>query len=275
MRKINYSLIVSDFDGTLAREDLTVSEATKKKIEDYRKQGGHFAISTGRLPAAILSKAKNLGLKGAVACCHGALIMDIESGETIYGNFIPNAEAVEICERLESFGLHVQVYSQWEYYSNKDNDKLAWYERLTDTKAILALEKPISEILKETGINVCKFIIIVEPEENESVFSLLEKENFKGCTITKSSSVLVEVVNSNASKGTALEFLARFYGAPLEKTVAVGDQWNDLPMIEKAGLGIAVQNADEKLKQAANVVCDYTNEEDAIATIIDQYGFME
>ena len=71
-----------------------------------------------------------------------------------------------------------------------------------------------------------------------------------------------------------MEFLANYYGVPLEKTIAVGDQWNDLPMIEKAGLGIAVQNADQKLKERA-VVCSLTNEQGAIAEVIEKYGYTE
>jgi hydroxymethylpyrimidine pyrophosphatase-like HAD family hydrolase len=81
------------------------------------------------------------------------------------------------------------------------------------------------------------------------------------------------VINANHSKGTAVEFLAEYYGVPLEKTIAIGDQHNDLPMIEKAGLGIAVQNADESLKKAADCVCEFTNEESAVAKIIKRYAY--
>ena len=76
------------------------------------------------------------------------------------------------------------------------------------------------------------------------------------------------------SKGTALKLLAEHYGVPLEKTIAIGDQRNDIPMIEAAGLGFAVKNADEELKKVA-LVCEYTNEESAVAKIIKQYAYTE
>ena len=114
---------------------------------------------------------------------------------------------------------------------------------------------------------------MVPAEDNEKVLQELAAENFKDCELTKSDAYLVEVVNKNYSKGTAVEFLAKYYNVPIEKTIAVGDQRNDLPMIEKVGLGIAVKNADDALKEAADYVCAYTNEEGAIGEIIEEFGF--
>ena len=71
MPKINYGMIISDFDGTLVKDDGTVSQINKQAISKYIENGGIFAISTGRLPAGIVSRAKELGLKGVVSCCQG------------------------------------------------------------------------------------------------------------------------------------------------------------------------------------------------------------
>ena len=86
---------------------------------------------------------------------------------------------------------------------------------------------------------------------------------------------MVEVVNANYSKGTAVEFLAKHFGVSINKTVAIGDQLNDLPMIEKAGLGIAVKNADQGLKDKAEVVAPLTNEEGAVAWAIEEFGLQK
>ena len=84
MQKINYGLIVSDFDGTLVGKNEMICEENKKAIAKYRENGGKFAISTGRLPNGILPRAKELGLKGAVSCSQGAVIVDIETQELIF-----------------------------------------------------------------------------------------------------------------------------------------------------------------------------------------------
>jgi Cof subfamily protein (haloacid dehalogenase superfamily) len=275
VQRINCGLIVSDFDGTLVNDDGTICEKNKQAIAKYRENGGVFAISTGRLPSGILPRAKELGLKGIVACCQGAVIVDIESNEVIFQDKIPNAVAIKVCRKIEEMDLHLHVYDVWGYYCNKDDDALKFYQAATRTQAELVLDRPISEVLKETGKDVCKFLIMIPPKENERVRKALEKENFEGCEITKSSEFLVEVINARCSKGTAVEFLAKHYQIPMEKTVAIGDQWNDIPMIQTAGIGIAVKNADKRLKSMADEVSEYTNEEGAVANAVEKYGFTE
>ena len=275
MPKINYGMIISDFDGTLVKDDGTVSQINKQAISKYIENGGIFAISTGRLPAGIVSRAKELGLKGVVSCCQGSVILDIQTEELFLNGGIPNAIAVKICEKMEEMGLHIHVYGLWSYYSNMDDEPLKWYENIVKHKAELVTDKPISTFVKENGLDVCKILAIVAPSDNEKVREELKKMEFEGCSVTKSSEYLVEVLNENYSKGTAVEFLAKRYNIPIEKVIGVGDQSNDVSMIQTAGLGVAVKNASESLKAEADYVCEYTNEEHAIARIIEKFGYTE
>lgn len=272
-KKLNYPLIVSDFDGTLVNKDGTISLENSKAIQEYVALGGKFAISTGRLPAGILPRANELGLTGMVCTCQGTIIMDIESKEVVSSARLPFETTLRIVKKMEEMGLHIHVYDLWDFYSNMDDDALKIYENAVRGKAKLVLDKPLSKFIEENKFESYKVLAMVRKEDNARVLEALAKENFEGCELTKSSSYLVEVVNANYSKGTAVEFLASYYGIPLEKTIAIGDQQNDLPMIEKAGLGIAVQNADERLKKAADCVCEYTNEESAVAKIIKKYAY--
>lgn len=273
MRKIQYPLIVSDFDGTLVRHSGEISAENKGAIAEYLASGGAFALSTGRMPSGIISRAKELGLSGLVSCCQGAVILDIETKEIVLEGRIPLDVTVSVCEKMEQMGLHIHVYDLWEYYSNMDDAFLKYYEKTVGSDAVLVLDKPISQFVKEKGICAYKILAMVQPEDNQRVMETLAKENFEGCCLTRSADILVEVCNTRYSKGTAVEFLAKYYGVPVEKTIAVGDQLNDLPMIERAGLGIAVANADNRLKAKADYVCAHSNEENAIAEIIDKFGF--
>lgn len=275
MRKINYSLIVSDFDGTLVRDDGELSQKNKNAISDFVKAGGKFAISTGRMPSGILSRARELGLQGFVCCGQGSTIVEIDSGEVVQSKGIDRTTAVRICEKMQSLGLHIHVYYVWDYYSNMDDKWLKDYERVVREKAKLVLDMPISGFVKSKGEEPCKILAIVDPEQAPNIMSELEKENYVGCTVTRSASFLVELCNKNYSKGTSVAFLAQKYEIPMDKTIAVGDQMNDVSMIQTAGLGVAVKNADEILKKSADLVLDYTNEEDAIAQLIDKYAYEE
>ena len=82
----------------------------------------------------------------------------------------------------------------------------------------------------------------------------------------------MEITSKTFNKGSAVRFMADYYHVPVERTVAVGDSLNDLPMLEAAGLGLAVRNADEMLKDKA-VSFEYSNDENAIGRIIERYGF--
>ncbi len=272
MRKIKYPLIVSDFDGTLARRDGTVSEKTKRAIERYIQDGGTFAISTGRMPASIIPRAKALGLKGMICCGQGSVIIDLESGEPILQGSIPNALSVKICKKMEEMGLHTHAYELFRFYANMDDEPLKLYEAAVGEEAIRVLDKPLWKHIEETGMRSFKFLAMVKPEDAPAIIDELRAENFENCVVTKSAKFLVEVCNGTYSKGTSVEFLAKWCGTTMENTIAIGDQWNDLPMLERAGLGIAVANASEELKGVATVV-PYTNNEDAVAYVIERYAY--
>ena len=274
MQKINYRLIVSDFDGTLVNDDGTISDENKKAISSYVADGGAFAISTGRLHYSILDRARELGLKGLVACCQGTIIMDIESGKLVQEPMLSHETTLAICKKMEELGLYYQVYDFENYYANNTSAGLRYYERMVEKKAISIIDKPLSKFVEEKNLRTYKVLAMVDPKDNERLFKEIDKAGFKDCAVTKSFDYLIEVINARHNKGTAVEFLANYYNVPLEKTIAVGDQWNDLPMIKRAGLGIAVQNADPKLKENA-LVCELTNEQSAIAAIIEKYGYTE
>ena len=259
MKKINYPLIVSDFDGTLVHKDGTISNENKEKISAYIQAGGKFAVSTGRLPAGILPRVRELDLTGMVCCCQGAIIMDIESGKPILDGKLPYETTLAIVEKMEELNLHIHLYDAWEYYSNRDDDGLKFYEKAVRVKAKLVTDRPMSQFVKENHFQSYKILAMVEEKDNARIIQEIKKAGFVGCEVTKSDNFLVEVINANYSKGTAVEYLANYYQIPLEKTIAIGDQHNDLPMIERAGLGIAVQNADESLKAKA---------------VIEKFGFM-
>lgn len=275
MQKIRYPLIVSDFDGTLVKKDGTISEKNKKAIEKFIALGGRFVISTGRMPAGILNRARELGLKGLVCCCQGAIILDIESGEVISEGRISYDSTLKTCEIMELMGLHIQIYDLWEYYSNMEDAHLRYYENVLKLKAQLVLDKPISQFVKERNFQSYKILAMMDEADNARIRAALSKYDLSGCEITKSADYLVEVINTKYSKGTAVEFLSNYYGVHLKNVIGIGDQLNDLPMICTAGLGVAVQNADEELKQSADYICPYTSEEDAVAYIIEKFALTE
>ncbi len=275
MRKIKYPLIVSDFDGTLVRADGSIDEGTQSAIAEYIAAGGKFALSTGRMPYGILSRARELGLEGVICCCQGSIIVDIQTQALILEGAIPKESAIIACEKMEEMGLHIHAYGPNTYYSNKADFALKAYEKIVKVKAKVIADMPMSQFIRQTQEKIYKLLAMMPAKESEQVMDILSQENLTGCSLTKSADFFVEVIPEGYSKGSAVAFLAEHYGVAIEKTVAVGDQHNDLPMIERAGVGIAVQNADKLLKYKANYICERTNEQGAIAEVIEKFGFYE
>ena len=274
MKEIKYSLIVSDFDGTFVKADGSVGEKTKTEMNRYIQNGGIFAISTGRKPIGILSRARQLGLKGAVSCYQGAVIMDIQTEEVLRGYRLDNELAVQVCEKMEEMNVHTHVYGLTEYYSNKEGKLEDFYMSLVGGKYIL--KSCVTEFLEETKLSPYKLMALTEKSDLDWVYNELTKLFGDKCYIATSTSEgcsFVEICDIQCNKGTTMEFLAEYYNVPLSKTIGVGDQRNDIPMIEKAGLGVAVGNSHDQLKEKADITLLQTNEEDAVGFMIEQYAY--
>lgn len=272
MSKIKYPLIVSDCDGTILNSNHAIGDYTKEKILQYVNDGGVFAVSTGRMISSILPLVRSWGLKGIVSAFQSGVIMDVETGKILRQCTMPHETAVEICKIMEDMRLHIHVYNLWEAYSNRDNDWSRLYEKISGEKLIL---KPqMLNFLQESKLEPYKLLAMVDPKDSQKVCEELQKRIPNTCFVTTSAPFLVEVGLKSVTKKEAVCFLSNYYNVPLEQTIAIGDQLNDLPMIETAGLGVAVANAQEKVKASAFVL-PYTNDEDAVGKLIDEIVYAE
>lgn len=275
MRKINYRLIVSDFDGTLLDSKHNIPDGVKATISEYVASGGIFAVCTGRMPRSILPRVRELGLKGLVVAYQGTVIAEIESGKLIKDGGLSAEQTAEICRAVESFPSALNVYSGECLYTDipKDNKYLRLYENITGVEAIGVTGMKMSQYVEENNLICQKVASLVASSDREKLFSYLTEKLADKFDVTCSADVLVEISPLGDNKGKAVEYLADYFGIPLSSAIAIGDNLNDMPMIKTAGIGVAVGNATEALKQAADVVT-VTNDEGAVAKIIEKYGFV-
>lgn len=268
-----YQMVVSDFDGTLFRSDHTVSEKSKETIKKFVDAGGIFVISTGRSVQSILPIARGLGLKGSIICFNGAMIVDIQTGKRIFERKHTVQDTVDICKISESLGIYTLVLDCEQYYAKETSPYLENYQKITSTKAVLA-NKPLSEFVKERSVGGAKILYIVNAESRNAYLEQIEELIGERFYITSGSKFLVEICPKGVDKGVAVTFLAEYYGVPIQNVIAVGDSFNDLPMLKSAGLGLAVKNAETALKDVVEIY-PYTNDENAVARIIEEYALEE
>lgn len=273
MKEINYQLIVSDFDGTLIDDNQQIPQKVVDAINEYVSCGGVFAVCTGRMLRSILPRVRELGLKGLVIANQGAVIADIESGNVIKSSGMPYERVAEICRNIEELNNPINAYCDDNMYTDipKDNKYLQIYENIVGVQGI-TVKGRMSDFVLKNKLVCQKIASLVTESERDALFNELNRRLGDRFDVTCSAKVLVEVSALGETKGEALKFLCDKLGIPLEKSVAVGDNLNDLSMVEVAGVGVAVGNADIKLKERADFV-SVSNNEGAIAQIIQKYGF--
>ncbi len=252
---MRYQIFLSDFDGTLVRADGTVSQKNKDAITRYRAAGGIFAVVTGRMPASILRRMSELGItEGLAAGYQGAAIADIATGEFLCCNTFEREDAVRALTAMESLAAHVHCYTPDRFYSNLRDEPLARYEKLCGVQGTVIEGEPLSAFAARERLRVTKVLCMIEPERCEALRAALQTSLGEKFYVTRSARFAVEILPAGQNKGCAAEFISQYYGVPLSKIAAIGDELNDLPMIARVGGKFAVANADERLKENARVV---------------------
>ena len=274
MKKLNCRLIVSDFDGTLANSKNQINPEVLEAINQYVQDGGIFAVCTGRILSAIIYRLRELKLKGLVVAGQGSVIADIESGEIIKDTHFTRSQAVEICKGFESLDINVQAYGDYDFYSSlpEDEEHLNLYESIIGVKALHSDVK-LSKFLANSDFKCSKFATLCLPKDQGNLYKKISEMFADSYDVTCSANVLIEVSQYGETKGAALKFLAEHYGVPMDKTCAIGDNLNDLSMLEVAGYGIAVGNASDELKKKVTLTT-VTNDEGAVAKVIEKYGYI-
>ncbi len=274
MKKLNCKLIVSDFDGTLANSQNEVPEQVVNAINSYVSDGGIFAVCTGRILPSVLPRVRRMGLKGLVIASQGSVIADIESGKIIRNKTFNADEPSEICAFLEDIKTNVQAYFKDGFYSDlpEGEKHLKLYEDIIAVKAEHSL-KPLSQTVSLCGRQFNKVATLCRADEQEELYNKIAEKFGERFDVTCSAKVLIEISPPGETKGAAVNFLCSHYNVPIEKCCAVGDNLNDVSMIKAAGVGVAVGNAVQALKDVADYVAA-TNDEHAVAGVIEKFGYI-
>jgi Cof subfamily protein (haloacid dehalogenase superfamily) len=267
---LKYKLIVTDLDDTLLRSDRTISERSKQTISRAREKGIIVALATGRMYPSAVPYAKELGLTGPMPCCQGAEIADIETGRPISIIGIPRKLAGEALRFIESKGLYAQYYSIDDYYFERKSEQSEYYRVMAGVQG-----KPMGRKLSEAvDFDPIKILVISEPDLIRRAYEEASELFMGRLCIAISKPRYLEITHPRANKGAAVEALAAMHKVRREQVMAVGDALNDLPMLQYAGLGVAVENADEQVKAQAGALTA-SNELDGVARAIERYALGE
>ena len=263
MKKFEGILLCTDLDGTLLNSERRISEENRRAIDYFKSQGGLFTFITGRMPFFSQKIYEEVQPNAPYGCINGGGIYDFEAGEYVYKKFLPR-EALELVEYAEKNvpGIGISVYTFEKIYFSKENEAMHFFRLVTGVKNEVKPYKDIDEPLTKVVFGDTNPESLVKLEKLLKAHPLAEKFDF-----VASEKILFEILPKGADKGSVLPRLASHLGIDESKIVAVGDYYNDVAMLRAARFGVAVANACDAAKEAANYHT-VSNEEHAIAQII-------
>jgi len=258
-------LFVTDMDGTLLNSERKITAGVKKAIKKAVEAGVIFTIATGRMHISALPYVKELGVNVPVITYNGALIKTVE-GEELFASYLDRDLVKELVDFAEERQLHIQLYSDDKLYYRRENDRSALYQCTAGVKG-----NPVGDELEEHMDKVPKLLIVANnSEEGDRVVEAVSRQFGHRIVAVKSTPVYIELIKPGVNKATAIARLAERFDIPAEAVLAIGDSNNDLTMIEMAGFGVAMGNANDNVKKIAKYQvadCDH----DGIAEAIERF----
>lgn len=265
-----YKLIALDIDGTVLREDKSLSNGVKEAIAKAAAKGVKVVITTGR-PIKGISKILNelnLRSEGDYAIGYNGGVIQKTHNEEVTSQILMPENSFDPLYRLSvDLNVHIHLLTSKEVITpNKDISDFTVLEAFMN--GIQLLYKTPEEIQAIKNIN--KVMLIDHPEILETAIAQLPNWLYEKFNVVRSAPHFLEILPKEVSKGTGIKMLADSLGIKQEEVIAVGDADNDLDMIEYAGLGVAMGNAFENVKEIANYITK-TNEEDGVAHVINKF----
>lgn len=258
-------LVALDLDGTLLNGQKEIPPDTVRMLEEVKEAGVKVTLVTGRPLLSVLPYAKLLNLDIPLITCNGAVISTYPAGEYIEKNPLSMSLAKEMLKELEDAGFYVKVYVEDTFYVEQGTPATVEFSRLFG----IPFQAVGRRQLRNLPQNPLKIVVIERSGRIKDVWRLLRpwQEHF---TISRDGIYGIEITHKTATKGSALQKVCHLLHVPLHEVMAVGNEGNDVTMIECAGLGVAMGNAYEELKQAAQFVTK-SNEEQGVSYVLKKF----
>lgn len=266
-------LILSDIDGTILNDNNIVDSGLKESIERLKQKEIPFVLASARSPKGMLPIAQKLDvLDNPIACYNGALVIkDLknENYSTVFSHGLDNNEVEQIVKIIHDKypKVSINLYTGADWYV-EDTDK--WVTIESEITEIDPIVTDVDKLVEKHQIPIHKILLVSDSAEIDKVMNYLRDAVFPNSSFYLSKPNYLEITNSNVSKEKALRELAKAYELDLKDTMTIGDNFNDVPMLKLAGLGVAMQNAPVEVKKCANVVTD-SNNQNGVSKAVEKY----
>ncbi|WP_368940007.1 sugar-phosphatase [Proteus mirabilis] len=267
---MSIKLIVIDLDGTLLNEQHEITPEVHQAIQHAKNSGVHIVLASGRSFNGISPYLKALNLDTSDNFCisnNGSQIHQAENGEIITEDLLNFEDYLYFEDLSREIGVHFHVLSDNKIYTTNRH-----ISHFTCREAFLTWTplyyRPLSEMQRDMRFS--KFMIVGTPTVLDNAMQYLPANIYQQYSILRSAPYFIEILNTDINKGNAVQKIAEHLKITPEKIMCIGDQDNDLAMLQYAGLGVAMGNAPEEIKKVAKFIT-LSNKEHGVAVAINKF----
>lgn len=269
MNRKDIKVLVLDIDGTLTNSEKKITENTKKGIINIMERGHKVILASGRPTPGMRYCAEELELEkygGYLLSFNGGRIINCKSGEIVFQKILPKHVIKHLYKYARNNDLGIITYLGDEIILGTRTDEYIELESRINGMPVRKVDN--FEVFVDFDVNKC---LMTAPPEIAEVF---EKELAAAygdiLSIYRSEPFFIEIMPKNVDKATSLDRMLESVGLTKENAICCGDGFNDISMIEYAGLGVAMDNAQPKVKESADYITK-SNDEDGIVDVIEKF----
>lgn len=281
-----YKLVAVDLDGTLINSYGEITEHTKEVIQKVQQKGVKFILASGRPMDSVKTLSKELKTDKYFIAGNGAVIYDLENNEIIYEKYIPKQKLIQIAKVCEENNIFYNIYTETSVITQNLKYNVLYYfkenqKKEPDKQTNIIVVDNILEFIKNSEELKCLKITVCD--ENKYVFnSIIKKlrniQNIEVLEVLHMSKKIIkqgtqeipieyfftEISCSNVDKWQAIKYLLSILDINPEEVITIGDNINDMMMIQNAGIGVCMGQGSEMIKSVADMVTE-NNEEEGVA----------
>ncbi|MEO1771133.1 MULTISPECIES: HAD family hydrolase [Enterococcus] len=273
MNRKKIKLVISDIDGTILNSNHQIDSDLRRQVSELKKEGIPFVLASARSPKGIIPLAQQLGITDdPIASYNGALIMKNEPEKGYVPIFTHSLDKRDVHRLVKAVKqnfpqISISLYSNQNWYV-ETLDK--WSRSEADITGEEPIQKSFKQLIDDKETPIHKFLLIGETKDVQRLQQFCQEIDLEESAFYLSKENYLEVTHQAVSKELALIEVANYFQISLENTMAIGDNYNDIPMLLLAGLGVAMGNAPEKVKNSAKVETT-TNNHNGASDAIKKY----
>ena len=265
---MNYKMIILDLDDTLLLNNGKISEGNKKALKLAQEKGVKVVLASGRPTFAIKNIADELELNkygGYIISYNGSRVVDYKTNSILYEVDLTKSQVEELYKLALKYESFIHTYDGDEILACHDNPYTYIESEITGMKI-----KMCEDFISSLPEKCVKVIMLQAPNHLKEVEEMLKPQIEGKMTMTITKPFFLEFMNKETDKSKSILRLCEKININIENTIAIGDSYNDISMVKIAGIGVAMGNGIEEIKNIADYITD-TNENDGVAKVIYKY----